>query len=173
MDLVRYLRVLRRRWRIIAILALLGAVAGAVLVPKPSSNPQTGGGAWIAVHTLFDSAANNKANSAKIVGAVTAEQAAFLVKSGDVPDRVAKEIGGNANDLADKVVARPNSNLGTIEITAQGPSPGEARKLSDSFADGLLASVQDIQQREVDRQTRRAQLRHHAARARIGRCNRG
>ena len=44
MDLVRYMRVLRRRWRIIAVLALLGAVAGAVLVPKPNSNPQTGGG---------------------------------------------------------------------------------------------------------------------------------
>lgn len=133
-------------------LAILGAVAGALLVPKPTSDQPNQGGAWIAVHTLFDSSANTKANTAKTVGAVTAEQAAFLVKSGDVPDRVSKEIGGNANDLADKVVARPNANLGTIEITAQAASPGEARKLSDAFAESLLSSVQDIQQREVDRQ---------------------
>jgi Mrp family chromosome partitioning ATPase/capsular polysaccharide biosynthesis protein len=152
MDLVRYMRVLRRRWRIIAILGILGAVAGALLVPKPTSDQPNQGGAWIAVHTLFDSSANTKGNTAKTVGAVTAEQAAFLVKSGDVPDRVSKEIGGNANDLADKVVARPNANLGTIEITAQAASPGEARKLADAFAESLLSSVQDIQQREVDRQ---------------------
>jgi Mrp family chromosome partitioning ATPase/capsular polysaccharide biosynthesis protein len=152
MDLVRYLRVLRRRWRIIAILALVGAAAGALLVPKPTERTQNEGGAWIAVHTLFDSSANNRAGPNQALATVTAEQAAFLVKSGDVPDRVAKEIGGNPADLAAKVVARPNSNLGTIEITAQAPSPGEARKISDAFAESLLASVQDIQQREIDRQ---------------------
>jgi Mrp family chromosome partitioning ATPase len=152
MDLVRYLRVLRRRWRIIAILAVLGAVAGAVLVPKPEPKVLGQGTAWIAVHTLFDSAANNRAGQGSTLATVTAEQAAFLAKSGDVPDRVAKQIGGSASALASKVVAKPNANLGTIEVTAQGTSPGEARKISDAFAEQLLASVQDIQQREVDRQ---------------------
>ena len=173
MDLVRYLRVLRRRWRIIAILALLGAVAGAVLVPKPSSNPETGGGAWIAVHTLFDSSANSKNNaSAKTVGAVTAEQAAFLVKSGDVPDRVAKELGGNANDLSDKVVARPNSNLGTIEITAQAQSPGEARKTADAFAEVVARLGAGHPATRGRPPARRAQLGDHPARARAGRRHR-
>lgn len=152
MDLVRYMRVLRRRWRIIAILALLGAAAGAVLVPKPEPKTQGQGTAWIAVHTLFDSSANQKGGQSSTLATVTAEQAAFLVKSGDVPDRVAKQIGGNAADLASKVVAKPNANLGTIEVTAKGTSPGEARKVSDAFAEALLASVSDIQQREVDRQ---------------------
>jgi Mrp family chromosome partitioning ATPase/capsular polysaccharide biosynthesis protein len=151
MDLVRYLRVLRRHWRIIAVLAVLGAVAGALLVPKPKPEGATAGGtAWIAVHTLFDSSVNNRSRDSGFA-TVTAEQAAFLVKSGDVPDRAAKEIGGNPADLAADVVARPNSNLGTIEVTARGPSPGEARKLSDVFAESLLSSVQDIQQREIDR----------------------
>jgi Mrp family chromosome partitioning ATPase/capsular polysaccharide biosynthesis protein len=151
MDLVRYLRVLRRHWRVIVILAVLGAAAGAVLVPKPKpEGAAVGGTAWIAVHTLFDSSVNNKTAGSSFA-TVTAEQAAFLVKSGDVPDRVAQEIGGNSADLSAKVVARPNSNLGTIEVTAQGTSPGEARKLSDAFAESLLSSVRDIQQREIDR----------------------
>jgi hypothetical protein len=109
-------------------------------------------GAWIAVHTLFDSSANARSDPGSTVGAVTAEQAAFLVKSGDVPDRVAQELDGDASDLTARVVARPNTDLGTIEITAWGEDPAEAQRLSDAFAEALLASVQDIQQREIDRQ---------------------
>lgn len=153
MDLVRYLRVLRRRWRVIAILAVLGAVAGALLVPKPSAQTNDPNAAkWIAVHTLFDSSVNTTSRSSTGSATVNAEQAAFLVKSGDVPDRVAKAIGGSSADLAANVVAKSNANLGTIEVTAQGASPGEARKLSDAFAEALLESVGDIQQREGDRE---------------------
>lgn len=152
MDLVRYLRVLRRRWPVIAVLAVLGAVAGAVLVPDQTRDSSgTGSTTWIAVHTLFDSSSNLRASDRRGIATVTAEQAAYLVKSGDVPDRASQAIGGNASDLASKVVARSNANLGTIEITAQAPSPGEARKLSDAFAEALLDSVREIQQRETTR----------------------
>jgi capsular polysaccharide biosynthesis protein len=151
MDLVRYLRVLRRHWRIIAILAVIGAAAGALLVPKPKPNDnESRGGAWIAVHTLFDSSVNDRSPSGTFA-TVTADQAAFLVKSGDVPDRVAQSIGGSPADLASNVIARPNADLGTIEVTAKAPSPGEARKLSDAFAESLLESVRDTQIREIDR----------------------
>jgi hypothetical protein len=109
-------------------------------------------GAWIAVRTLFDSSANNQTGPDQALATVTAEQAAFLVKSGDVPDRVARAAGGNPADLASRVVAKPNSNLGTIEITAWAETPQEARRLSDAFAQALLNSMQDIQQREIDRQ---------------------
>ncbi len=151
MDVVRYLRVLRRRWRVIAILAVLGAAAGALLVPKPEPKLDgTNAAAWIAVHTLFDSSVNT--NNSNSLGSVNAEQASFMVTSGDVPERVSQELGGNASDLASRVVARANEKLGTVEITAKATSPGEARKLSDAFAQSLLQSVADIQQREITRQ---------------------
>jgi Mrp family chromosome partitioning ATPase/capsular polysaccharide biosynthesis protein len=152
MDLVRYLRVLRRRWRVIAILAVLGGVAGALLVPEPTEKTDPNAATWIAVHTLFDSSVNMRQTSATGTATVNAEQAAFLAKSGDVPDRVAEQIGGSAGDLASNIVAKANPNLGTVEVTAKGPSPGEARKLSDAFAEAVLASVSDIQQRENDRE---------------------
>lgn len=104
--------------------------------------------AYIGVHKLFDSSMNG----VHPVGGVTAEQAAFLVKSGDVPDRVARELGGRADELADRVVVHSNPDLGTIEITASGASAVEAQQLADAFANALLASVQDIQLREIDRQ---------------------
>jgi hypothetical protein len=111
-------------------------------------------GAWAAVATLVDSSADKKAGPAipnQTLATVTAEQSAFLVKSGDVPDRVARAVGGNPADLASHVVARPNSNLGTIEITAWASTADEARALSDAFAEALLDSVSEIQQREIDR----------------------
>ncbi len=163
-DAVQRRHRLRRRRRTVLIgavsvgvvLALIAAVArvssdGASVVAGPAADVPCGG--WVAVHTLFDSSANTKtpARSALPVG-VTAEQAAFLVKSGDVPDRVAKELGGGAAELSSRVVVRTNPNLGTIQITAWGESASEARHLTDTFAESLLASVQDIQQRELDRQ---------------------
>jgi hypothetical protein len=109
-------------------------------------------GSWIAVHTLFDSSANQAGGDVVTVPRVTAEQAAFLVKSGDVPDRVAREIGGDPTELASRITVTPNPNLGTIQIVAWAEEQRDARRLADAFAGSLLDSVQDIQQRELDRQ---------------------
>lgn len=110
-------------------------------------------GAWYATHTLFDSTMNSNGPAASPpIGAVTAEQAAFLVKSGDVSDRVADELGGTPTDLASRVTVEANANLGTVRITAAGDSPEEAQRLADAYAGAALASVQDIQLREIDRQ---------------------
>ena len=159
-DVVTRRQRLRRRRRTTligatAIAVVLLLIVGVARVSRDDSTVVTNDGtalpcgAWVAIHTLFDSSANSRANPAQTVGAVTAEQAAFLVKSGDVPDRVANELGESATDLTAKVVARPNTQLGTIEITAWGDDPSEAQRLADTFAEALLASVRDIQQREV------------------------
>lgn len=153
----------RRRTAVIAAacaVVLFVAIAAIARVGDDDNTTLTAGptadtipcGAWIAVHTLFDSSANNQAGPNQTLATVTAEQSAFLVKSGDVPDRVARRFGGNPADLASHVVAKPNSDLGTIEITAWAGTADKARALSDAFAEELLGSVSDIQQREIDRQ---------------------
>jgi hypothetical protein len=151
----------RRRTAVIAgasVVVLFVAVAAIARVGDDDTTVVAGPtetipcGAWIAVHTLFDSSANSKAGPNQTLATVTAEQSAFLVKSGDVPDRVARRFGGNPADLASHVVAKPNSDLGTIEITAWAGTADKARALSDAFAEELLGSVSDIQQREIDRQ---------------------
>ena len=91
MDLVRYLRVLRRRWRVIAILAVLGAAAGALLVPKPEAKtPGPRHRVDCGAHLVRLVGQQQRPASDSLLATVTAEQAAFLVKSGDVPDRVAE-----------------------------------------------------------------------------------
>ena len=147
------------RWGALGVLAvLLGVVLigrqanvddTTVVAGPPDDASQQGCGPYsVAVHTLFDSAIGGRNPGPSTV---TAEQVAFLAKSGDVPDRVARELGGHPADLAERMVAKANSNLGTVEITARANTPGEARKLADSFAEGVLASVSDIHQRETDR----------------------
>jgi hypothetical protein len=157
-------RTLRRRRHAIALVgaAMVVALLAVGLVARsfdddptvvagpdaPSSGAECGT-TWIAIHTLFDS--THGTGDVPQFATVTPEQAAFLVKSGDVPDRVARALGGAPAELAARVIARPNIELGTVEVTARADSAAEARRLSDAFAEGLLASVQDIQQREIDR----------------------
>lgn len=161
---VKQTQLRRRRGRNLrwGALGVVAALLGVVLVGRQATDDQTvvAGpgedaasipcGVWIAVHTLFDSAVNTPDRNARL--SITAEQAAFLAKFGDVPDRVAEAIGGDPADLAARVVAKSNPNLGTIEITVWADNPGEARQLADSFAEALLASVSDIQRREGDRE---------------------
>ena len=158
-------RLRRRRNLTIGALVVVLLLAGVAVVGRVSDDDQTvvagpiGSDVeglpcegWVAVHTLFDSSANAQVDPTTLLATVTAEQAAFLVKSGDVPDRVAERLGGYPGDLAARVVARANTNLGTIEITAWADSAAGAQQLADAFAESLLASVSDIQQREIDRQ---------------------
>jgi Mrp family chromosome partitioning ATPase len=146
MDLVRYLRVLRRHWRLIAACAAIGAVAGFVLAPRPeAATPFTGPQAYLATHTLFTPAA-----SADGTGSLSLDQVANLVVAGDVPERVAARVGGDPGVLAGQLVAIPNRTLGTLEITAQDPDPDRAVLVADTVAEELQASLRDVQQRTID-----------------------
>jgi hypothetical protein len=113
--------------------------------------------AWIAVHTLFD-ASSNSVPGQPVEQVINAEQAAFLVNSGDVPDRVASRTGREAADLSGHVVAKTNRSLGTIEITAWAEDPYEARALADLFAEELLQSAAEIQERQIARERDRLEV---------------
>jgi Mrp family chromosome partitioning ATPase len=149
MDLVRYLRVLRRHWRLIAAFAVIGAVVGFVLAPRPQERTAlTGPPSYLATHTLFTPTTAQGAT-----GSLSLGQIANLVTAGDVPERVATRIGGDPGVLANQVIAIPDPTLGTLEITAQDPDPDRAVVLADTVAEELQASLRDVQQRTLD-QTR-------------------
>jgi hypothetical protein len=128
-----------------------------VVVATTHPDPQSPCVTWIAVHTLFDASTNPPDPVQAPDQVVTAEQAVFLATSGDVPDRVAARTGHDASDLVRHIAARANPDLGTIEITAWGDGPFEARELADHFAEGLLESVADILDDEIGREKLRLQ----------------
>lgn len=163
MDLVRYLRVLRRHWRLIAAFAAIGAVAGFVLAPRPqAATPFNAPQAYLATHTLFTPAA-----PADGTGSLSLDQVANLVVAGDVPERVAARVGGDPGVLANQLVAIPNRTLGTLEITAQDPDPDRAVLVADTVAEELQASLRDVQQRTLDQNREVLQARLESLRIEV------
>jgi len=134
---------------VVAALLLVGLVGraatkDATVVAGPSeSGVHACGPYWVAVHTLVD--------PGPFLMDSNVDQAAFLVRSGDVADHVAREVGGDAAELAQRVIAVPEHSIGLLALRAMADEPAEARSLADSFAEAVLAAVDDIHRRENDR----------------------
>jgi Mrp family chromosome partitioning ATPase/capsular polysaccharide biosynthesis protein len=146
MDLVRYVRVLRRRWRLIAVLGAVGMLLGLVFAPRPQQAritdvPDT----YLATHTLFSTSP-----TAQGPGTLSLQQVNLLVKQGDVGTRVAERLGGDPAELVDSVVSLADARLGTIQITATSPNPDRAAELADVFAEELQNSVSAVLQSRID-----------------------
>ena len=122
MDVLDYLRILRRRWRLIAALCLLGAVLGGATM-RLADGDQT---LYRATHTL---AANGSG--------VNLDQAAALAVTGAVPDRVAARVGGTSAGLAAQIRVVARREVSFIEVTALGSDPVRTTALADAFAEEL------------------------------------
>src|SRR5262245_1629829 len=158
MDVVAYLRILRRHWRMIAVAAVVGALIGAGSTVFTHSGSTTGSAKnyYEATHTLLLDPAMDGTNYRPVYTNV--DQLSVLTTTGDVPQAVADKLGGNARDLATHIYITTNTNLGTMDISAAEPSPHGAVQLADTFAqalkddivkketarlDGLASSTQD------------------------------
>jgi Mrp family chromosome partitioning ATPase/capsular polysaccharide biosynthesis protein len=139
MDLLSYFRVLRRHWLMIAVAVVLGAGVGVAttLVNNGSSKSQP---YYKATHTLFlDTSSVDGSDQAFS----NVEQVAILATTGDVPNAVAKELGGSetGQQLAEHIVTLTNSTSNTVEITAVARSETEAVLLADTFSSNLIKSL--------------------------------
>jgi Mrp family chromosome partitioning ATPase/capsular polysaccharide biosynthesis protein len=146
MDFVRYVRVLRRRWRLIAVLGAVGMILGLIFAPRPEKAriadvPDT----YLATHTLFSTSPN-----AQGPATLSLQQVNLLVKQGDVGTRVSARLGGDPAALVDSVVSIADTRLGTIQITATSPDPERAAELADVFAEELQNSVSAVLQSRID-----------------------
>ena len=164
MDLLSYLQILRRRWTLIAAVAVLGVAIGAgtgYVSQMKSSNRQY----YKATHILVsDQSANSGSNSAnsgsnQASPFTSLDQDALLVTSGDVPKRVGRKLEGNGRKFAEQVLVTTNSGTNTLEITAASRDASESEKIADGFADELMASITERLQtrysQQRDRITRR------------------
>jgi capsular exopolysaccharide synthesis family protein len=143
----------------VAVALLIGVVAGWVSAPGHSSKAPP---KYSATHTLL-------LDPNIGVKTYNLDQAAVLVTSGAVPQAVAAKLGPGTDpvELASKVSARANSNLGTIYITAVDTDPNFAVALADDFAQGL---VDDLGQDGLDTWTKQRtdiQLKANDLQARI------
>ena len=72
---------------------------------------------------------------------VNLEQAGFFVTIGAIPDTVAAELGGDADDLAASVQTITDPGLRTLVVSAVAETPEEATTVTNAFAAALVESL--------------------------------
>jgi capsular exopolysaccharide synthesis family protein len=149
MDLVAYLRILRRHWRLIVIATVIGAVIGAASTLLQKETTQKSRTYYKATHTLFLDAAGSGEFRPVFSNL---DQIAVFVLTGDVPQQVADAIGGDPDELVTHIFTTTNGTLQTIDITAADANPRQAEDLADTFADKLTAAILEKEQARFDQQ---------------------
>lgn len=143
MELRDYVRVARRRWKLIA-LSVLTCVAAAAAVTA-SMTPQ-----YQSTARLFVSTAQSDTADAYQGGLFSAQRVtsyADLVSSRDMAERVADRLDLDVapQELADQVSARVVPETVILQLTATDPNPAQAQRLADAYAETLTRAVEELE----------------------------
>ena len=134
---------IKRRWWIIILMALIGAIAGALpQAEKVQEQVRT----FSATHTLL---LNNEVATQQTAAAISPNQVTLFVTTGEVPERAASAIGysGNPAALASQVTSVFDFTTGALTISTVQDSADRAELVANAFADELttyLAERQDV-----------------------------
>ncbi len=134
MEPIEYVRVLIRRWPIIAIGALIGAAFAFVGTdPKPEPIRST----YTATHTLLVTEGQPQFGGQTLVGTVTFAQVPVFATTGEVPRLVAEELGyeGAPASLAAQLTVEDDFETGTLRFTTEQENAEDAVRIADAFAD--------------------------------------
>ena len=134
MDNPSLLDAARRRWWVIVLLAAVGFALGALPAPakvEKSSAFTT----YYARHTML----LNNEDSLSGNTAVSPNQVPLLATTGEVPKRVAEQIGyvGNPAVLATEVTVNFDFNTGALTVETTQPTADSAVQVADAFAETL------------------------------------
>jgi Mrp family chromosome partitioning ATPase/capsular polysaccharide biosynthesis protein len=134
MELVHYLRIVRRRWRVVAAFCVVGALVG-VATSLMTTGPKVPGTTYyLAKHTLSSSD-----------GTANLTRDAVFCTEGEVPKRVAAKIGfDNASALAAKVTCEPHPETNLLYIAAADTDPKRTVLIADSFAEQLVVYLREV-----------------------------
>ena len=135
MEQIEYLRILRRRWRVIAAAVVLGVAATFAASP---AHPLTPTRTYTATHTLYkDPSMPTETMSLATIG--------LLTTTGEVPRRVAEVLDYEDEPaiLASQVSATTDAELGVLQITMTGTDPDLTAKVANTFASETLRYVEE------------------------------
>ena len=134
---------IRRRWWIIVLMAVIGALAGALPQPeKVEEQVRT----FSATHTLL---LNTEASTQQTTSAISPNQVTLFATTGEVPLRAAEatDYSGNPATLASQVTSVFDPITGALTISTEQDNAERAELVADAFADELttyLAERQDV-----------------------------
>lgn len=138
MDLLAYLRILRRRWTLILAVVAVGAILGTGSALLDSAATDDDGGSYHkATHVLFlDTFESTDGTTVQSL-----DQVAVLATGSDMRDRLGEQLDREGQSAVERVLMRANSITSTLEITAAATNAREAEQIADTFAEELLASL--------------------------------
>jgi capsular exopolysaccharide synthesis family protein len=134
---VEYLRILRRRWPIIAAIVAVALAAAFLTTSVVPVGP--------AVRSYEATTVILNTSTLNVPGIANLATVAALTTVGDVPVRVAKKINyeGDPVILGGRIRAVAETETGILRITATSREAEEAKTLADAFADELLLFLVD------------------------------
>jgi len=144
-QLRRYLRAIRRRWPVLLVFVLLGALVGWVSTPSARGAFVDDAVFYQATHTMLVDTGNS--SSGATASTFNLDQAAFLANKGDVSKAVSERIGIPIADIEANVSGSALGQVGSIQVTAVSPDAAKAVLLADTTADELskyLVNANDI-----------------------------
>ena len=143
----------KRFWWIVVAFTIAGAVIGGLPAPEQAADSIT---RWTASNTMLVSSASS--NGSIYTDPLAFNQLQLFATTGEVPKRVAEEIGYNGTPpaLAAQITVVAEQQSGALRISTTQETADQAVLIADSFADQLvnyLAERQDsLQTRPSDGQ---------------------
>ncbi len=143
-QLRRYLRAIRRRWPVLLVFVLLGALVGWVSTPSARGALLDDTVFYQATHTLLVDLGNSTSGTSN--SAFNLDQAAFLANKGDVSKRVADQLKIPVADIESNVSGSALGGVSSIQVTAVSPDAARAVELADTTADQLTKYLTETSQ---------------------------
>jgi succinoglycan biosynthesis transport protein ExoP len=137
---------LRRFWYLILALAAVGALVGAVPKPDDSADSFT---RWRARHTMLVS---TPLQGDVVTDARLFSQLALFTTTGEVPVRVAQQIGYNGSPaaLAEQINVTSEQTTGALRISTTQATAEQAVEVADTFAEQLVSFLAERQDRLIE-----------------------
>lgn len=143
-QLRRFFGAVRRRWYLVLIPAVLGALLGWFSVsPPPTVENSTGATVTIpratyyrATHVLIRESSGSDQSGTQ--SPVSLSQAAYLVNTGQVPVRVAEQLGLDVDEVEASLLGLPREQVSSIEVQAVGEDGQQVVAMADAAAAELL-----------------------------------
>jgi Mrp family chromosome partitioning ATPase len=138
---------IRRRWWVVVLLALLGALLGAIPKTERVAEQQIDR-TFSATHTMLV----NNSDSIDAGSSVSPNQVSLLATTGEVPQRVVEQLdySGNAAALASQVTVLFDFSTGALTFTTEQDDADTAEQIANAFADETSAYLAERQDQDYE-----------------------
>jgi len=146
-----YVSALRRRWFLVAIPLVLGVALGWLSAPDAPGRSAAPGiieaaPTYVrATHVLID-----ESQSADAGPSVNLAQAAYLVNTGEVPERVAAQLDLPVEEVSQSMIGLPRAQVSSVEVQAIGEDEDLVVQLADGAAAQLIVTLATQAQADAD-----------------------